>query len=182
MNVIWLERPIVSDAVEAGTLDSPWGGVLTVWHDDALARLVFADSLEKRQDELAWIARSWGSVPEMMAEKDPRLGQLAALLASWPDVGDRRLPTLEMVGSVFQQSVWRLLLRLRPGQTVTYGGIAAHLGKRGSARAVGRAVATNPVSVLVPCHRVLPSGGGTGHYGGGAERKKALLSSEGVLG
>lgn len=180
MNVIWLERPIGSDGVEVGTLDSPWGDVFTVWHGDALSRLVFIDSQQERDEALASVTRAWGSAPQPMAELDARLFQVRDLLADWPQEGEKRPPTLEMIGSVFQQNVWRQLLRLRPGQTLTYGDIATRLGKPGSARAVGRAVATNPVSVLVPCHRVLPSGGGAGQYGGGAERKKALLAREGA--
>lgn len=182
MNVIWLARPVESERVEVGTLDSPWGEVMTVWHDDALSRLVFVDGPESRDGELAGVARLWGTKPVMMEPTDARLEELRALLAGWPEPNGRRMPTLEMIGSGFQQSVWRLLLRLQPGETVTYGDIAARLGKAGSARAVGRAVASNPVSVLVPCHRVLPSGGGTGNYAGGVERKKALLDCEGALG
>lgn len=182
MNVIWLATPVESERVEVGTLDSPWGEVLTVWHDDALSRLAFVDDAEARDRELAGVARLWGEKPATMDPADPRLEELRALLAQWPDMNGKRMPTLEMIGSGFQQSVWRLLLKLQPGDTVTYGDIAERLGRAGSARAVGRAVASNPVSVLVPCHRVLPSGGGTGRYAGGAARKKALLDTEGALG
>jgi len=182
MNVIWLAKPVEAERVEVGTLESPWGEVLTVWHDDALSRLVFVDDPESREGELAAVAQVWGKKPAMMEPTDARLEELQTLLAGWPEVTGKRIPTLEMIGSGFQQSVWRLLLRLQPGQTVTYGDIAARLGNSGSAQAVGRAVAHNPVSVLVPCHRVLPSGGGTGNYAGGAARKKALLDAEGALG
>ena len=182
MNVIWLAKPVEADRVEVGTVGSPWGDVLTVWHDDALSRLAFVDDAESRDTELARVERLWGSKPVMMEPTDARLEQLHDLLMEWPEVNGRRTPMLEIIGSGFQQSVWRLLLKLRPGETVTYGHIAERLGKAGSARAVGRAVASNPVSVLVPCHRVLPSGGGTGHYAGGAARKKALLDTEGVPG
>mgnify|MGYP006284244237 CR=1 FL=1 len=182
MNVIWLAEPVESDRVEVGTPDSPWGEVLTVWHDDALSRLAFVDDRESRDQELSRVARLWGTKPAMMDPSDERLLELQALLAEWPEMDGKRVPTLEMIGSGFQQSVWRLLLKLQPGETVTYGRLAERLGKAGSARAVGRAVANNPVSVLVPCHRVLPSGGGTGRYAGGAARKKALLETEGALG
>ena len=182
MNVIWLAQPMEQERVEVGTLDSPWGEVLTVWHDEALSRLVFVDDAESRDGELAAVARLWGDKPVMMEPTDPRLEDLRRLLIEWPAVTGKRAPPLEMIGSGFQQSVWRLLLRLQPGETVTYGYIAMRLGKPGSARAVGRAVGSNPVSVLVPCHRVLPSSGGTGKYAGGKARKKALLDAEGALG
>lgn len=182
MNVIWLAKPMESERVEVGTLDSPWGEVLTVWHDEALSRLVFVDGPESRDGELAGVARLWRGEPVTMEPADPRLEDLRQLLAGWPEVTGGRAPPLEMIGSSFQHSVWRLLLRLQPGETVTYGYIAMRLGKPDSARAVGRAVASNPVSVLVPCHRVLPSGGGTGKYAGGRARKKALLATEGASG
>jgi len=182
MNVIWLEKPLTVEEVAVGTLDSPWGTVFTAWHGEALSQLGFADSPGRRDEQAALVKRAWKEAPEWLGAADPRLQQLRGLLEHWPDVGDRRLPTLEMIGSGFQQDVWRILLRLKVGQTVTYGDIASRLGNPGAARAVGRAVGANPVSVLVPCHRVLPSGGGTGHYTGGAERKRALLRTEGIIG
>ena len=66
------------------------------------------------------------------------------------------------------------------GKTLSYGRIASGLGRSGAARAVGRAVGTNPVSIVVPCHRVIGSDGSMTGYGGGLERKIALLQLEGV--
>jgi methylated-DNA-[protein]-cysteine S-methyltransferase len=63
---------------------------------------------------------------------------------------------------------------------VTYGALAARVGHPGAARAVGSACATNPVPIVVPCHRVVPGSGGVGSYGGGPERKRRLLAHEGV--
>jgi methylated-DNA-[protein]-cysteine S-methyltransferase len=68
------------------------------------------------------------------------------------------------------------------GVTVTYGELAARVGRPRAARAVGTAMATNPVAIIVPCHRVLPAGGGAGNYGGGVEAKRLLLAMEGSLG
>jgi methylated-DNA-[protein]-cysteine S-methyltransferase len=67
------------------------------------------------------------------------------------------------------------------GQTVTYGALAARAGNPKAARAAGTACARNPVPIVVPCHRVLPGGGGVGAYGGGPERKRALLELEGAI-
>jgi methylated-DNA-[protein]-cysteine S-methyltransferase len=67
------------------------------------------------------------------------------------------------------------------GQTVRYGELAARVGSPGAARAVGTACATNPVPIVVPCHRVLPASGGVGSYGGGPARKVRLLELEGAL-
>mgnify|MGYP006425360781 CR=1 FL=1 len=179
MNVIWLQKPICAETVAVGALDAPWGRMFTVWHGDALSRLRFVDGDARLCREIASVRGAWGCDPSWLEPSDRRLERLGALLDQWPHSDDLRAPTLEMIGSGFQHSVWRILLRLRSGQTMTYGDIAERLGKPGAARAVGRAVGANPVSVLVPCHRVLPATGGTGHYAGGPERKKALLHIEG---
>jgi methylated-DNA-[protein]-cysteine S-methyltransferase len=68
-----------------------------------------------------------------------------------------------------------------PGRVVTYGGLAAKIGRPKAARAVGSACATNPVPLIVPCHRVVPGSGGVGSYGGGPDRKRQLLAHEGAI-
>ncbi len=84
-------------------------------------------------------------------------------------------------GTAFQQAVWAQLLAIAPGETRAYGELATALGAPSAARAVGAAVGRNPVSILVPCHRVLGAGGTLTGYAGGIERKVALLQREGVL-
>ncbi len=180
MNVIWLQRPEPVGELVHGEVDSPWGRVWSLWHDDALTSLAFVDSPGDVQARLDRAARLWRRDPESVPAEDARLADLAAILGAWPARSDVAMPTLEMVGSAFQQRVWRYLLRLDTGQCPTYGDVARHIGQPGAARAVGSAVGANPVPVLVPCHRVLPAAGGTGHYGGGERRKRWLLHSEGV--
>ena len=82
-------------------------------------------------------------------------------------------------GTVFQQAVWQALLHIATGQSQTYGALAAQLGKPRAVRAVGAAVGRNPVSVIVPCHRILGAGGQLTGYAGGLWRKEALLRLEG---
>jgi methylated-DNA-[protein]-cysteine S-methyltransferase len=81
-------------------------------------------------------------------------------------------------GTPFQLSVWRELARIRCGTTVTYGSIARALGAASSVRAVGAAVGRNPISIIIPCHRVLGSDGSLTGYAGGLDRKRALLALE----
>jgi len=81
-------------------------------------------------------------------------------------------------GTPFQQAVWRALLAIPRGGTTSYGAIARELGNPAAVRAVGAAVGRNPVSVAVPCHRVLGSDGSLTGYAGGLERKRALLRLE----
>jgi methylated-DNA-[protein]-cysteine S-methyltransferase len=84
-------------------------------------------------------------------------------------------------GTAFQQTVWQALLGLGWGGTASYGQISALVGKPSAVRAVGSAVGRNPISIVVPCHRVLGGSGSLTGYAGGLERKRALLELEGVL-
>ncbi|MFC0676027.1 methylated-DNA--[protein]-cysteine S-methyltransferase [Brachybacterium hainanense] len=84
-------------------------------------------------------------------------------------------------GTAFQHQVWALLREIARGETTTYGELARRLGRPRAAQAVGRAVGTNPISILVPCHRVLASDGSLTGYAGGIETKRALLVLEGAL-
>ena len=85
-------------------------------------------------------------------------------------------------GTPFQQSVWRALLAIAPGTHQSYGQLAVQLNNPQAVRAVGAAVGRNPVSIIVPCHRVLGSTGQLTGYAGGLERKRALLLLEGHQG
>lgn len=82
-------------------------------------------------------------------------------------------------GSAFQQAVWRALLDIAPGETASYGEVAAAAGRPGAARAVGQAVGSNPLSIVVPCHRVIGADGSLTGFGGGLHRKVWLLQHEG---
>lgn len=89
------------------------------------------------------------------------------------------LPPLHPQGSSFRQAVWNVLLTIPRGQTMTYGEIARRLNVR-SAQAVGGAVGHNPISILIPCHRVVGSDGSLTGYAGGLARKEWLLHLEGA--
>jgi methylated-DNA-[protein]-cysteine S-methyltransferase len=102
-------------------------------------------------------------------------GQLAEYLA-----GERRdfdLP-VDATGSAFQQRVWERLARIPYGTTVSYGELARELGDGVTAQEVGAAVGRNPVSIIIPCHRVVGADGGLTGYAGGLRRKRALLDLE----
>ena len=96
------------------------------------------------------------------------------------------MPSLQLNGTPFQMEVWEILKKIPYGKTITYGEVASVLAKqRGvlsmSAQAVGNAVGRNPISIIIPCHRVIGTNGSLTGYAGGIERKRALLTSEGVL-
>jgi len=86
--------------------------------------------------------------------------------------------SLDLRGTEFQRKVWELLMAIPYGQTRSYGQIAGALGRPKASRAVGQAIGTNPVAIIVPCHRVIGVSGGLVGYGGGLHRKQALLELE----
>ena len=85
-------------------------------------------------------------------------------------------------GTDFQRSVWAALRRIPAGETRSYGALAAMLGKPGASRAVGLANGSNPIGIVVPCHRVIGANGTLTGYAGGIARKRWLLAHEGVVG
>ena len=87
---------------------------------------------------------------------------------------------LDLLGTPFQQSVWHALLAIPAGSTQTYGGVAKNVAAATAVRAVGGAVGCNPISVIVPCHRVVGADGSLTGYAGGVDRKLALLKLEGA--
>jgi methylated-DNA-[protein]-cysteine S-methyltransferase len=91
------------------------------------------------------------------------------------------LPTA-VAGNPFQRRVWELIARIPYGRTATYGALAREAGRPGLARAVGRAVGANPLSIVCPCHRVVGSDGRLTGYAGGLDRKRRLLEIEAAAG
>lgn len=88
---------------------------------------------------------------------------------------------VELHGTPFQRAVWREISAIPYGQTASYGDLAVRVGRPGAARAVGAATGRNPVSVIVPCHRVMGADGSLTGYGWGTDRKVWLLEHEGIL-
>ena len=84
-------------------------------------------------------------------------------------------------GTAFQQTVWQALLLIEPGHTCTYSAVSQHIGNPAAVRAVGAAIGRNPISIVLPCHRVLGANGQLTGYAGGLARKQALLKLEGVV-
>ncbi len=92
------------------------------------------------------------------------------------------IPVAFRAGTPFQQRTWELLRAIPAGTTITYGELAARLGRPGAGRAVGSAVARNPISIVIPCHRVVGADGSLTGYAGGVEAKRRLLVLEGARG
>jgi len=124
-----------------------------------------------------------GAFDVPVSEADPLLSRVDAALQAY--FGGLGLPAdilaaLDPQGTPFQQQVWRALLQIAPGRSESYGELALRIGRPLAVRAVGAAVGRNPVSILIPCHRVLGAGGDLTGYAGGLARKQAMLNLEGA--
>ena len=147
--------------------DSPVGGLTLVGDGRALAGVYFPEHV-RRPDQETFGERDDGAFAAAR-------GQLTEYFA-----GDRRRFDLELAprGNAFQQKVWALLVDIPYGETRTYGELAIALGDVALARAVGAANGQNPLSIIVPCHRVVGSTGKLTGYAGGLTRKAFLLELE----
>jgi methylated-DNA-[protein]-cysteine S-methyltransferase len=160
-------------------LPTPIGRLLVVSGPDGLVRIAFEGEPEDRV--LAEVAAALG--PNVIGS-DRELAAPRDALSEYFE-GDVRafdLPVdLRLMAAPFRRTVLEELREVPFGQTVSYGELAARAGNPKAARAVGTACARNPIPIVVPCHRVLPGTGKLGNYGGGPERKRALLELEGAL-
>lgn len=162
---------ILSDRIE-----TPIGPMLLLARDGVLLVLEFEDAADRIEQE---IAKRFGGV-EIVEQANPFglsdrvrryfAGDLQVIEGIETDGG----------GTGFQRRVWAELKRIPCGTTISYGELAARLGDRNATRAVGLANGRNPISVVVPCHRVIGADGSLTGYGGGIARKKWLLTHEGV--
>ena len=151
------------------TMESPIGELLLVGDEQALRGLY----MQEGRTRMA-VRSSWRRAEEPFAATRVQLGEYFA--------GERTefdLP-LEMAGTEFERDVWAELSRIPYGGTRSYGEVARLIGKPDRARAVGAANGRNPISVIVPCHRVIGADGSLTGYGGGLERKRFLLGLEGI--
>ncbi len=145
------------------TIDSPIGEILLTAEGGALTRLYMAPFD---------VDPAWKHDPAALAEPARQLAEYFA--------GERTEFELELApaGTGFQQRVWQRLLAIPYGETTTYGALADELGNPRTVRAVGLANGRNPISIVVPCHRVIGADGSLVGYGGGLERKRTLLAHE----
>ena len=151
--------------LRARTIETPIGS-LTLAGDDRLRYLLMVDQAHA-PDRSGWRADPSGF--------DDVVEQLDAYFA-----GELRSfdVAVEMRGTDFQRTVWRGLCDIPYGETWSYAELAAHIGRPTAVRAVGAANGRNPVSIIVPCHRVIGADGSLTGYGGGVDRKRALLDLE----
>ncbi len=162
-------------AILTTTLDTPLGPLLVGASDEGLCLLEFAER-ERQRAQLAALGRQFGAVEP---GRHDFADQLAEELAEYFG-GSRREFTVPVVlsGTPFQRRVWEQLRAIPYGQTQSYGDVARAVGVPNGMRAVGRANGQNRVAIVIPCHRVINTGGALGGYGGGLDRKQFLLDLE----
>jgi AraC family transcriptional regulator, regulatory protein of adaptative response / methylated-DNA-[protein]-cysteine methyltransferase len=158
-----------------GFHDCPFGRALILVTHEGLAGLAFAD----QGDEKAALADMSSRWPEATYAENPKAtAPYAKRIFESQNWSSEQPLRVVFIGTDFEIRVWETLLRIPLGKASTYSDIAAHLGKPSAARAVGTAVGKNPISFVVPCHRVLGKSGGLCGYHWGLTRKRAILGWE----
>jgi methylated-DNA-[protein]-cysteine S-methyltransferase len=159
-------------------LQTPIGAALIITDADGALRAFDWEDHATRIREL--LRLQYGAV-ELREARAPRA--IGSGLSSYFSGNLDALETIEwrIAGTPFQRKVWMALPGIRAGTTMTYGALAAKLGAPKAMRAVGHANGSNPISVVIPCHRLVAADGSLVKYGSGLERKRWLLRHEGVM-
>jgi methylated-DNA-[protein]-cysteine S-methyltransferase len=162
------------------SMKTPIGLLLIEGDDEAITHITLPDSsrqpAQRHAQGLSPETSEGASTPAAVAAAVTQLAEYFA--------GDRTEfdLSLELEGTAFQKDVWLALGEIPYGKTVSYAELAGMVGRPTAFRAVGQANGANPIPIVLPCHRVLASGGGIGGYGGGLPMKRQLLAIEGVTG
>lgn len=161
------ERPI-----SYGFAPSPFGECSIAFSEEGIYALLFADD---RESALADLQHRFPKIN--FNRNDDEAALLGQRIFEKGEV-----PPLQPSGTPFQLSVWQALQLIPPGETTTYARIAEAIGRPKAVRAVGTAIGANPIAFLIPCHRVVRTGGGLGGFRWGLERKMHMLEWEkGIL-
>ncbi len=165
------------DGVEIawGFHESPLGTALVAVTPLGICSIQFADSIADRRAAVARLRAEWPAASLVESAARTRKSARQALGALGAPTGPL---AVHVRGTNFQLKVWAALLGIAPGCVTTYEEIADAIGQPAAARAVGSAVGRNPVSLLIPCHRVIRKSGGLGGYAWGLERKELILRAE----
>ncbi len=158
-------------AINYSFIESPFGDILVGSTHKGICHMAFADSplaleIMKSKFPNAQYSRKRDNYHEMSQ---------GVFSNDWQDLQQVKL---HLKGTAFQVKVWEMLLKIPLGKLATYGSIAKNLNRPDASRAVGTAIGSNPISYLIPCHRVIRSGGALGGYMWGVTRKKAMIGWE----
>ena len=160
-----------------GRLQTPIGTALLVTDADGVLRALDWEEYQPRMNDL--LRLQYGAVV-LKEARSP--GDIKAALTGYfkGDLGQLNAIRWRVAGTPFQHKVWTALPGIPAGTTMSYGALAAQLAMPRAVRAVGHANGSNPISVVVPCHRLIGANGSLVKYGGGLERKRWLLQHEGA--
>jgi methylated-DNA-[protein]-cysteine S-methyltransferase len=165
------------DTFRVDRLKTPIGVALLVTDEDGVLRALDWEDFEARMRQL--LRLQYGAVELKNARAPAEVkGALSAYFKG--DLDRLKEIKWRVGGTPFQRKVWNALPKIPAGSTLSYGALAAKLGAPRAMRAVGHANGSNPISVVVPCHRLIGADGSLVKYGGGLERKRWLLRHEGV--
>ncbi len=162
--------------IDYGFAETPFGEALIAETKRGICHLSFVDvGGRNRVKEL--LTSDWPNA--VLRQSDERAAELASeIFARTPQSQARRPLRAFVRGTSFQLRVWRALLNIPTGSLTSYGRLSAAIKQPGAARAVGSAVGANPISFVIPCHRVIRETGALGNYGGGRIRKQVMLGWE----
>ena len=158
-------------------LETPIGAALIITDADGVLRAFDWEDHVTRIREL--LRLQYGAV-ELKEARAPKAIRSALSSYFKGDLAALRTIAWRIAGTPFQRKVWMALPNIRAGTTMTYGALAAKLGAPNAMRAVGHANGSNPISVVIPCHRLVGANGALIKYGSGLERKRWLLQHEGA--
>lgn len=165
------------EKITYGFYDSPWGKMILGQTSKGLCWLGFMVKGYKGDGQERMFAHFKRAV---FVHDDATVQSLGyEIIQAW-EQGKEKSLKLDLRGTDFQKKVWQALLKIKKGDVCAYGDIAQEIGAPKASRAVGSAVGENPVSLIVPCHRVLQKSGAIGNYGWGTEVKRNILAAENV--
>lgn len=181
MSPLSYKRGAMGLVIKYSITDSPLGKLLVAATERGVCLVSLSDSSQKLVNHLR--SEYPNAKVESDTEKNRNLSisvqKITEYLSRGTDLEKSNLP-LDLQATAFQQRVWKELRRIPYGEVASYSEVAKRIGLPRATRAVATAVASNPVPLIVPCHRVVPKAGGVGNYGLGPERKRKLLEKEGV--
>jgi AraC family transcriptional regulator of adaptative response/methylated-DNA-[protein]-cysteine methyltransferase len=172
-----LQRGGLGVTVRYGFHPTPFGECLIAVTARGICHLAFVAPVT-RKEAMARLEHDW-PLAQLLPDQD---ATRAAAAKAFPPPGSSERPALALhvKGTNFQLKVWKALLDIPAGEVTTYGALASTLGDPKASRAVGGAVGANPVSYLIPCHRVIRASGELGGYAWGVDRKRVMLARENI--
>ena len=170
----------MTETFQLSRIPTPVGPMLIAVDDQARLRALDWEDYAERMAQL--LDRYYG--PGAVTLREGAAGNVVSERLEAYVAGDIRAIdgiVTEAAGTPFQRQVWAALREIPPGQTWSYGRLAAHIGRPTAVRAVGLANGSNPIGVVAPCHRVIGANGALTGYAGGLQRKRWLLTHEGAV-